>query len=70
MKSSFKYHYISYVCPVLNTNVKLKLSYLEYSIKGNNSPSGIVDCDHIEKCGVKSNDGICWKKCPLIEKRF
>jgi|AntAceMinimDraft_9_1070365.scaffolds.fasta_scaffold05439_7 hypothetical protein len=70
MNNKFKFHCISYPCQVLNKHVTLTLSYLEYSQKGNHSPSGMVDCDHATECGVKTNKGFYWNKCPIAKDRF
>lgn len=70
MGNSFKCYRKLYLCPVLGRNVNLELSYMQYSIKGSNSKSGMVDCSAATECGVKTPKGFDWHKCPINENRF
>ena len=66
--------YKTRLCPVLERLVKLLIEYRIMQPGEKKSFGGVIDCDHIEKCGVKipSNNGYDhrWKRCPFNNKQF
>lgn len=55
-------------CKVLRRNVKLAVAFSEDEDTGSRTPCMIEGCESYQLCGVKTEEGSQWTKCPFYGK--